>query len=720
MLAQKLYARDKMKDILVFFKDIPEDRMRDIGPSLRQVLDFKQKVTEDRQPLFQEFGTIEVFRNKIGDALTKIGWERITPRSGSNIAAQSEKDTDEVVPPSLMPSPFREYFLSQPTREFLHAIQNRRGEPSAVSNVDIARLRLISAGVHRTGNDEAYIGVHDANLIFRSRFDLKLSDTEKATLLTAGLQYMEHQNVPFWFWLGGDIKRAERLIQYRMTASNERICSSALKIAGVFGYRAPAVSPKVGFGYWIKKWFENEQAYELRNAAERYLDTWAEEDDIPTVEEIRQGKSGLHAANLDCTIVSVKFRQSQADGFEELHERNPEQISAGLQGVLQTLIPSLTTGVLEKLARLKAEYLRLTCIEELVHRNALSNELVEELSGDHSIDVRLVAIKALWNRGVEISEQRAKEALIFKTNKYGLGGLLAGAKDTDDTSKFDDYQRHVLSNKPLEELFALEEKDNPFGADALLMACRSYPRRTARLLRDLVEDGFKDRFERRLKGITGLAPTVGAKLESQARTLKEFTCNRLTRKALEILVEQGRQRDLTLVRDVVDREEVESSESVLEYFARFGGWEDIERVMALKDKVGRQTSLLTAGAANNDSAKARSLVKIASVRIVDLLERVQSHPLLCHVIKAVEAKAFSRLSDDRLLQLLNSENEDVRKLSALRCLITLRKARIAELLQRYIEEEEYRYYNVVHWLDLGSSMPRAYSRKIARAELNNL
>lgn len=719
-LAQKLYERGKMKDILLFFKDIPEERMRDIGPSLRKVLDFKQKVTDDRQPLFREFGTIEAFRNKIGDALTKIGWDTTTPRSGSNIAAQSEKNTAEVVLPSAMPPSAREYFLSQSTREFLHAIQNKSGEHNAVSNVDIARLRLISAGVHRTGNDDTFIGVHDANLLFRSRFSLDLSDTEKATLLTAGLQYMGHHNVPFWYWLGGDVERTKRVIQYRMTASDDRICSAALKLAGVFGYRAPAPPPQVSAGYWVKKWFENEQAYALRDAAERYLDNWAEEEDIPALQEVRQGKSGLQAANLDCIMVGVRFRQSQADGFADLKERNPEQISPGLQGMVQPMIPSLTTGELEQLARLKAEYLRLASIKELVHRNALGTQLAEELSGDHSIDVRLEAIKALTDQGVEISVERAKEALVFKTSKYGLGGLLAGAGDTEDTSKFDEYRRHVLSKRPLEELLALEEKDGPFEADALLIACRVYPRRTTKLLRDLVEDGFKERFERRLKGITGLSPTVGVKLEEQARRLKGFTCSGLTRKALEILVGQGRPRDLALVREVVDREEVESSEPVLEYFARFGGWDDIERVMALKDKVGGPTSLLTTDVPNNDGAKARAVVKIANQRIVDLLERIQSHPLLSGVIKAIGAKAFSRLSDDRVLLLLNAENEDVRKLMALRCLVTLRKARIAKLLQRYVQEEEYRYYNVIHWLDLGTSMPRAYSLKIARTELNNL
>ena len=78
------------------------------------------------------------------------------------------------------------------------------------------------------------------------------------------------------------------------------------------------------------------------------------------------------------------------------------------------------------------------------------------------------------------------------------------------------------------------------------------------------------------------------------------------------------------------------------------------------------------------------------------------------------------LSEERVLLLLNTENDDVRKITALRCLETLPKSRITELLQKYTEVEEYRYYNVIHWLDLGSTMPRTYTREIARAELKNL
>ena len=45
-LAQSLFKKGEMKDILLFFKDIPADRMRDVGPSLQKVLDFRNKVRD--------------------------------------------------------------------------------------------------------------------------------------------------------------------------------------------------------------------------------------------------------------------------------------------------------------------------------------------------------------------------------------------------------------------------------------------------------------------------------------------------------------------------------------------------------------------------------------------------------------------------------------------------------------------------------------------------
>ena len=206
----------------------------------------------------------------------------------------------------------------------------------------------------------------------------------------------------------------------------------------------------------------------------------------------------MQAANLDCIVAGIKFRHSAVEGFRELNERDPEQISVELKSLLHDAIQGQTSGALEKLARQKADYLRLASISELNRRDSLSNELAEELSGDNSIEVRLEAIKALADKGKQISENQAKKALVFK--KSGLGKLLSGEKGIDDDSKFKDYQRHVLSKKSFDELLTTEEVSYPFDADALLMACRIFPKRTEETLRDLLKDGFRDRFEKRFAG----------------------------------------------------------------------------------------------------------------------------------------------------------------------------------------------------------------------------
>ena len=306
-LAQKLFEAGKMKDILLFFKTIPEDKMRDIGPSLQKVLDFRNKVREDRKPLYAEFEKLEEFKRKAGDALSKIGWEVTTPKESLDIIASSDRDTREpgTPPDNEMPVDYKEYFLSPETRDFLSYINEKTGESDAVSNADVARLRLIASGTHRVGNDEGQFGVHDANLLFLHRADLELSDDEKGTLLTASLRYMENQNVPFWYWTGGDANKVKRFIRYKMRIGDESVSRSALKVATVFGYKISNSPKSADRGFWIKKWFNDDQAIGLYNAAKGYLTRWGEEDDVGALQEIRDGKTGTQAVELDCVIINI-------------------------------------------------------------------------------------------------------------------------------------------------------------------------------------------------------------------------------------------------------------------------------------------------------------------------------------------------------------------------------------------------------------------------------
>ena len=418
--------------------------MRDVGPSLQMVLDFRRKVLEDRKPLYTEFEKLEVFKNKIGDALSKIGWDAVTPNTDHSIVARSDRKVTDIVAPPDKSGDARDYFLSGETREFLGCIRDKTGEHDVVTNIDVARLRLLASGMHRNGNDEIHLGVHDANLLFLRRTELDLSDLEKRALLTSGLSYMENQSVPFWYWTGGNSDVVKRFIQYRMVIGDKSVLDAALKIGAVFGYEIPDFGMSTERGFWIKRWFSDERAYSLNSAARAYLSIWAEEGDIPALEEVREGRTGTQAAELDCIIIGVRFRSSRSEGWGELQRRNPEQISSDLERELQEAVSGVSSELLHELAKLKGSYVRLITIRELVRRRALSKQMAEELSGDNSVDVRLEAIKSLSDMAVPISEDRARTALTITASRRGLGGVFGTGSSSNDTTKFDVYQRHLL------------------------------------------------------------------------------------------------------------------------------------------------------------------------------------------------------------------------------------------------------------------------------------
>ena len=714
-LAQTLFDSGDMNDIHLFFGEIPSDKLRDIGPSLKKVLDFRDKVRDARKPLYVEFDTLETLKSKVGDVLSKIGWDTINPVSETNILAPGQRDNEDIAHSTVPTRDTESYFLSQRPREFLNEITARSAEYSAVSNVDVARLRLISATPHRSGNDVVHIGVHDANLLFRGRFEHDLSSKENTILLTTGLRHMENQNVPFWYLTGGDVVKTETHIQDAMTSLDEDVARAALTLSDIFGYYPTDLSPKVKRWYWIKKWFENKKEYRLHNAAERYLARWADEEGIPTLQQLREGKSGQQAAKLDCIIICIKLRASFTEGVEELYVRDPEYISPELNEIMRNEIQNLSSECLVQFAKLKAETLRLESIKELSRRKALTKELAEELSGDNSIDVRLAAIKALADRAIPISNTKAEKALVMEPNQSALGGLFSNPFYTKDRSRFEEYLRHLLENKPLKELLDLEKKDDPFDAEALLTACRNFHKRTGELLRSHIEDGFERRFETRTERMEGVPPLIG--VVERTRDLKAFVCRGHTRRALDILAAQKKQRDLTLVRKVIDRGEMQASNVILEYLARFGSWDDVDRILNLKQKSKGGLVRLTTDFADKEKAIGEALYTVGKGRIVDLLEEVKAPPILAAVIKACARKVFNELNDDKMIQLMNVDDDTVRRVIVVKCLQVLPKSRIRRLFGRYMREEEYQYYNVVYWLDLGVTMPKSFVEKIIQNEM---
>ncbi|MBF9129162.1 tetratricopeptide repeat protein [Plantactinospora sp. S1510] len=67
-------ATSPMADILVLFKGVPEEQLRDPGPQLSAVLDFKQKLEDSKEVFFKTFDDPELLRREV--ALRLHSWAR--------------------------------------------------------------------------------------------------------------------------------------------------------------------------------------------------------------------------------------------------------------------------------------------------------------------------------------------------------------------------------------------------------------------------------------------------------------------------------------------------------------------------------------------------------------------------------------------------------------------------------------------------------------------
>ncbi|MFY4728014.1 hypothetical protein [Nitrospira sp. BLG_2] len=75
---------------------------------------------------------------------------------------------------------------------------------------------------------------------------------------------------------------------------------------------------------------------------------------------------------------------------------------------------------------------------------------------------------------------------------------------------------------------------------------------------------------------------------------------------------------------------------------------------------------------------------------------------------------IAKISGDALLALCNHESKEVRKAAVVQAVRALPVRRIKSILREYASSDKHRYYNIIHWLDLGASMNRDDTRKVTQ------
>ncbi|WP_349322340.1 hypothetical protein [Asticcacaulis sp. MM231] len=151
--------------------------------------------------------------------------------------------------------------------------------------------------------------------------------------------------------------------------------------------------------------------------------------------------------------------------------------------------------------------------------------------------------------------------------------------------------------------------------------------------------------------------------------------------------------------------------------AKFGNWSDIDRIKKLGDYVSDRSHILSLRTTKMPVQKAKAILAIGATRIADVLdvdlEMATRRAIAYHVPK----KSIADLGDEVLLRELSRDDDKYRVIFGIRCVLSLPKSRVSALLKRYVNRDAHRYYNSIHWLDLGASIPQALARIVAQREL---
>jgi glutamate 5-kinase len=186
-----------------------------------------------------------------------------------------------------------------------------------------------------------------------------------------------------------------------------------------------------------------------------------------------------------------------------------------------------------------------------------------------------------------------------------------------------------------------------------------------------------------------------------------------TRQGLDIVCKIGGAEHLRLVRKTLDSDFVDYSRHDVEFLQKLGEWQDIPLIIAASGRTEAGISLLGSDYHAKYRSAAKAMYAIGKDRLTELLEKEMPKSLLARLIIKISDKSFRTLTNAQLNRLLFDADDSVRKASALKAVRTLSKTRLAQLLNEYVGSDGHRYYNVVHWLDLGISVPKDRVKKAA-------
>jgi hypothetical protein len=715
-------------ELSLFFKQIPEEFLVDPGNDLKRVQEFRDTIITSKKILFQNFSNereIESFTRKcIFTFVNRIKAEDQSSEPDELRAKRAQSGSGDA---SKEDKRYESSPLSAEGFGFLESLVERIGKPDCLDSLsasDIARFRLLASSISKLGNDEMNLGVHDLNILFAAYTEgMELGRRETGYLARFGFQHLANENVPLWCWysaLANSPVNPAVVSSFVGVNENEKI--GAISVLTALALDLPKDVDKINRDKLIAVWFSDDASVKVRTAALGYLAKYGTVGDLEVArKEYVRSDYGTSSSALEC-MVAILLRTGQTKEAQKLVlETQFQTLNAELLRSVMVGFEGLETPVLLLGLEHTNHQVRLNSVKSLLNRGTLEIGMAERLTRDSNALIRNEAIKALLKLGKLLSDEEVNKILIPPQKQPSTGLLgLGGVASLDNAGKelYKQYQLDKLKRCSEAELEKKIEASSISDDAAYFALMESYFRNRVNELRSDVDDKFSGYFEERIRRmeLEFGGYSAGRDVIKKTRDLEDVLRKELTRKGLNLLCAAQKPEDLSRIRTNLIDGYAGASKLDAKYLGKHGVWMDITLIAnANEPRIG--STLLTISHDEEFQVEvAKAIISIGKKHSVsDLFSLEMPAAILQKTIELCSESRFEKISSDALLTLFSHDSEGVRKAAAILAVRAFPSKRIKFILREYVGIDKDRYYNVIHWLDLGASMSREVARSVARA-----
>lgn len=705
-------------EINLLLKDLDPSLLTDPGDHLKKVIEFRDQVFSEKKLLAGTFSDVRDFEAKFrkciqGYVIRLADRDKVSESDKDQTPSIESNATPAAEPGPSTPLSFEGVKFLQ---NFLKQAETANDEQSLAAE-DVARFRLLSIVAAVQGNDQQSLGSHDANLLFKARMKFDFGTPELNALVEDGLAHYKNENVPLWHWVAAvrGFKQNTLPIWSVISTSDRRV--GALKVMRLI---AEPIAEETDFvrNDVISLWFSEGVETAVRVAALEYLSECGQQTDLRYINEELARNDTQTSSTAANAIVHIMLRDNRRAALETLYTLQPSTVSKDLLDALFSRDAEYDNEILLRGLSHRNASVRATLVRVLQKRQAFVASVAEPLLNDSDAEVRYEALQALIADGRSYSEEQAKAILVRKNSQgYGLFGM--GQSDMDGEAALERYTKQHFDRMTVVQLEELARSEI-FNQNAYFALVRREYKLRGVDLRKAVANEFADRFDVLLGEMSNRYGTQ-TDLVERTRSLGKHLRARFTREGLDIICNKLDAADLTLVRSMLKAGSVDYSAADLRYLAKFGQWCDIPLIISMLERpeFGQRFSslLLIAHSTKFDDA-ARTLYALGKHRLNELLVTAMPGGLLARLLLLVPDKAFRSLPESVTLGLVHSENESVRKKASLMYVRAFPRNQVKQFLENYMATDQF-YYNVIHWLDFGISVPKERMLHAARKALSD-